>query len=211
MNQATRKLLDNEDNYETEVFAFSPGSFTVHLQSKAQADLVGHVELSKALQKLDELTLYQEESEKALEIFRKNKGHLISHYNHFLKSIIDYDLPLSYSWTTPESSETVNRLISRNSAIQLHNFLNQSKELEIETKEIIGTICKVDTNKKKWTIVSEEDGNEYSGDVKDSNLSLSGIITDIQRYLFVCEERIDENVITKKEKKTLMLIKYNRI
>ncbi|OQY29311.1 MAG: hypothetical protein B6244_04155 [Candidatus Cloacimonetes bacterium 4572_55] len=206
----TKILLDNKINYETEVFAFSPGSFTIHMQSKTEADLVGHVEISKALQKLDELTHYQNESTEAMAVFKENKGHLVNQYNLLLERIIDYDLPLSYTWTTPESTSPAHRQISRNSAIELHNFLNKREELRIETKELIGTICKVDTIGKKWTIISEEDDKKYSGEVKNDTLKLSGITTDIQRYLFICEECIEEQVISKKEKKTLRLTSFNK-
>jgi len=43
----------DQDQYTMEVFAFSGGSFTVHLQSRLEADMLGRVEVTAALEKID--------------------------------------------------------------------------------------------------------------------------------------------------------------
>lgn len=56
MGQTAEVISTPEKNYELEIFAFSKGSFTVHLQSSEPADLFGFVEISRAFEIIDSIS-----------------------------------------------------------------------------------------------------------------------------------------------------------
>ena len=60
-----------------------------------------------------------------------------------------------------------------------------------------------------WGIESEEDNKEHRGGTS-SDISVDGL-TIGARYRFVCEERIDEVVVSGKEKRTLVLLEFENL
>lgn len=205
----TRKLNAAADNYELELYDWSSGSFKLHLQTKVSGDLGGYSEIHRAMQKIDELMQAVENPENALEILKRNKGHLIGSFKKFLAMIIEKDIPLYYEWTTPRDRKSIKKSISKESATIIYEMLNESKELETEQKEFLGKVKEVDYDKGHWAILNEEDNKRYSGWLdKTLPVDLSGIIIVSKRYKFICEERIEEETVSEKEKSKLFLISH---
>ena len=205
----TRKLYEAADNYELEFYACSNGSFKLHMQSKLTADLFGSNELSRAMTKIDELMQLAADPSKAIEILKMNKGHLVNSFKKFLALVIEKNVPLYYEWTTPQLRTGFRKSITRETATPLYELLLASKELDIEQKEFIGEVTKIDIDACQWTIVNEEDKKHYSGKLDaDSTVSLSGITVGGKRYKFICEERIAEETVSGKEKAHYFLISH---
>ncbi|MFH0924933.1 MAG: DUF6575 domain-containing protein [bacterium] len=206
-----RKLSDFLDKYSLEVFALSPGSFKIHLQSKEKADISGYVEISKGLEKIDEITGSIGDMNKSLEVLKANKGHLASSYINLLEFVIENDCPISYSWITPEREKPITKNISKKQAMPLYNEIAEYKELKVELLEIVGKIIRSDVKKGTWTIETDE-GKEYSGKIEEGeNISLKGTVNDSEKYRFYCEEKIIERVGAAKETKEYLLTKIEHI
>jgi hypothetical protein len=211
LNSNTRDMLDKNENFETEVFSFSNGSFTIHLQSKIVADALGYVDLVKALDKFDEIAIAMHNPEKMFDTLKNNQGHLINSYKKLLNLIIENDTPINYSWSYPEIKSFKMHNISKQNAIPIIDLLNQKKELEIEIVELEGRLIKADVNNGFWTLKSEETGKEHKGKIADqSGISLSGLILESQIYKFICEEKIEQEVMSGKEITTFWLQSYSK-
>jgi hypothetical protein len=179
------------------------------MQSKLNADLSGYAELFRAMTKIDELMQLAEDPAKALEVLKFNKGHLIGSFKKFLALIIEKNIPLYYEWATPQFRNSFKKSITKEAAVPLYELLLDTKELDIEQKELIGEVTKVDIESGQWTIINEEDKKHYSGRLDEqSPVSLSGITAGGIRYKFICEERIEEETVSGKEKTFYFLISH---
>lgn len=203
-----RTRLSTPDNYQLEVFAFSEGSFTLHLQSAIPADLVGYVEITKALQIIDRITALVSTPNATVEQVAQLGGHFATAYKDLLKFISDVDTPLEYEWSTPETRTIVRRRITSAQAKPLYDALIERTDIGSETVELIGKLTKVDEKMKTWRITNEEDDKEYNG---ESETDLAGLIIETQRYKLVCEERLEEERGTGKEFTKLYLISFQTI
>ena len=212
MQSEARKALDSPENYGLEVLAFARGSFRITLQSSGLPDMFGHLEIEKAFMKLDEITEHVDDPEIAVAVVRQNKGHLAGAYFRLLEFVVQNNAPFTYRWATPNSAELVSRQLAEKQASALYDKLGETKELVSEEVEFIGRIREVDVDRKTWRIQNYEDGKPYHGSLPDnSQLSLGGIVVDEDTYRFVCEERIEEVVVTGKEKRTYLLLSFEQV
>lgn len=204
-----KKSHEAADNYELEIFACSNGSFKVHMQSKLMADLSCNVELFRAMSKIDELMQAVDNPTTAIDVLKRNKGHLVASFKKFLALIIEKDIPLYYEWTTPHYRKGFKKSITKANATPIYDLLLHTKELDKEQIEFVGEVTKIDIKAGLWTITSEEDMKPYSGRLdKDSAPTISGITVGGVRYKFICEERIEEETVSGKEKAHYFLISH---
>lgn len=196
------------ENYQLEVFAFSPGSFTLHMQSAASADLLGYVQISKALEIIDKVTSLATTPDETVNEVSQLGAHFATAYKDVLKFISDTESHLEYEWAVPEKQTTTKRRISSVQAKPLYEALIQRTDIGKEMVRILGKLTKVDEKLRTWRLVNEEDGQEYSG---SSEIELAGLIIETQRYEFFCEERLEEERGTGKEFTRLFLLNYNRL
>ncbi len=209
LSQAAKKVLDQIQNYEVEVLTFAPGSFKVRMQSKSPADLLGYTDISKALFKLDEIVGPIEDSEKSLDVLRRNAGHLIKAYQKFLKLAIDFNSTISYEWTFPELSKTIRHDITKRHAEPIYNLLEEKQDLGTEVINLVGRILKADVRSGVWTCLEEETNRTFTGKINpEREISLAGITLETTIYEFECEEHLVEEIVTGKEKTVLLLNKY---
>ncbi|NQS97145.1 MAG: hypothetical protein HQ591_01700 [candidate division Zixibacteria bacterium] len=109
----------------------------------------------------------------------------------------------------PEAREepTIYRSIPQKYANPLYELANMRDELKIEEVSLIGRVISGVCDSGAWKLRSEEDGNEYSGVCDpESTVSLNGITLKTKLYKFVCKEKIEEFILSGKEKKKLLLI-----
>lgn len=212
LNAPKRKELDLPEYYNLDVIAFSNGSFTVHLQSIRQADMLGYIHVSEALKKIDEITQQIDNPDAALLIIQENKGHFANAYLKLLELAVKHESSLSYQWTTPELKRPVYGSISAKQAAPLYELLNTKQELTVEQIELAGKVIKADYKRGAWTLHSIEDDKDYNGVISDgSGLSLSGFVIEEQTYKFFCEERVEEVLGTGKERTIITLKSYEKI
>jgi hypothetical protein len=212
-----RELIETPDFWETETFAFSEGSFTVHLQTKRKADLAGNIELDRAFQILDDITSKISDTELSIEELKKYSGRVVSAYKDILEFIIDADTNLSYGWQTPSRSVPIERELPKRHAEPLYERFKEYRELTREIVKLTGTIRKGDAAENgSWTLI-DENGKEHRG-ITDLSIgvSLEGVVLSLKplgakRYEFTCDEQISEHPITGREKRILVLISFREI
>lgn len=213
LSQATQRLVKESESAGMEVYAFSPGSFKVHLQSKSSADIVGYVDIEKALSLIDTVIAADASDIETLSsLLRENKGHFISAYKSLLEFIIQNDSPIRYEWAAPDHPRPVQREISTGSAAYLYDVLTAYAELAVESVEFVGYVTKADAKRGMWTVQSQDGEEEYNGTIAEgSPASLSGITIETELYRFSCQELLEEVPVTGAERKRLVLLNYEAI
>lgn len=210
--RSTRELLADESNYQMEVFSFSQGSFTINMQSKTSADMLGYVNTEKALGFVDAAVSASSDPELATQFLSENRGHFLNAYRALLKFIVENDAPLKYEWSLPEYAVGKRNVISVESATELYEILTVQESLTAEIVTLVGTVAAVSTINNSWTFLSEEDDRSYSGKVApESSVKLNGITVLAQRYRFHCEERLHEVASTGEETTELLLLSYESL
>lgn len=206
VNDQTKRMIDTSQNYEMEVFAFSPGSFTIQMQTTAPADLLGYSQIAKALRLIDDVNQELDNPEATVETISKIGGHFATTYRDLLKFIIENSVPIGYEWSMPELRDSVSRTITARNANPIYNILIQREDIGREEKKLIGRVSKVDVNNGTWRLLSEDDQREHAGKCDPATeVSLAGITVKTQRYEFVCEERLEEERGTGRESTVLYL------
>ena len=102
MSKETRDSLSAPENYQLEAFAFSHGSFALHMQSSAPPDLFGYVEISQALETIDGVVELAATPPEAVQKVAELGGHFASAYKDLLKFISETETPLEYEWAAPD-------------------------------------------------------------------------------------------------------------
>jgi len=199
------------ENYQLEVFAFSPGSFTVHMQTVARADLVGFSHVARALDILDAVNHEAQEVEKAVELVARYGGHFATQYKNWLRFIIDNDIPVAYEWSMPTRHYSTRTDVRPREAKPLYQALVRRKDIGQEVKKLVGVLTKVDANSGTWRL-RDDQGRERTGHWEtSSDVTLAGLVIKSKTYEFICEERLEEEPATGREFAKLYLIRYNEI
>jgi hypothetical protein len=210
VNSAKRKILGTEENYGLEVFAFSPGSFTVHMQSKVPADLMGFVDIERAFEMIDSITAALEHPDSAVDVMQEYRGHLTTSYRKLLGFIVENNAPLSYYWATPERSAPVQHKISVARAAALYDVFTRRKDLGVEEVVLSGRFIKASTKTGEWALETD-DGQEYRGVVADtSEVRFDGVVLGTIKYSLNCEERIT-GLGTGAERSRLFLVRLHPV
>jgi len=207
-DQPAKEIIATAKNYELEVFAFSPGSFTVHLQSSVPADLFGYAEVSKALSVIDSISERIDDPEEAVKQVAQFGGHFATAYKDLLEFITKTETPIEYEWSMPERKTSTRYKITTAQAAPVYEEIIKRVEIEIVGIKLVGKLTKVDEKYKTWRLISEEDKLEYTG---SSEIDLAGLIIETQRYEFLCEERLEEERGTGKEITKLYLKSYRSL
>ena len=206
-----RELVDMPANYELEVFGFSPGSFTIHMQTAAPANLVGYAEIARALEILDAVSYSDQDIERAVELVTHYGGHFATAYKALLEFVVDNEIPVSYEWSMPERPYATRRSLPRRYAEPLYAALTKRKDIGREEKRLVGNLTKVDKDNGTWRLRDEE-GKQHTGSLGPSSaVTLAGLVIEIQRYEFICEEILIEEEATGKEFTKLFLISYEEL
>ncbi|HXG06504.1 MAG TPA: hypothetical protein VNI77_04165, partial [Nitrososphaera sp.] len=208
LDKELRERLSAVENYQLEVFAFSEGSFTLHMQSAMPADLVGYAEITKALEVIDRVTSLAGAPGSTVEEVSQLGGHFATAYKDLLKFITETETHLEYEWASPDRARSVKHAISSAQAKPLYDALVERSELEAEPVTLIGKLTKVDEKLRTWRLVAEADAKEYNG---ISDIDLAGLVIETQRYEFICEERLEEERGTGKEFTKLHLVSFRPI
>ena len=207
-----REVLIDPHNHELEVYAFSPGSFTVHMQSASPVDMFGYSQMAKALEILDLVTRDLEHPQEVLERIVPYRGHFATAYKDFLEFITANETSIAYEWSMPGLETSTRRHITTKQAEPLYHILAKHDDVGIEEVRFVGTLTKVDTKYGRWRLKSEVDQQEHQG-VSDpsAGVNLDGLIVETQRYEFICEEQIKEQRGTGRETTELHLISYRTL
>ncbi len=197
-----REKLNIIGNYQLEVFAFSPGSFTLHMQSATPADLFGYTEITKALEIIDRITALADTPSTTVEQVSQLGGHFATAYKDLLKFITETETHLEYEWASPDKRKTTRYAISSSQAKPLYDALAKRTDIGTESIHLIGKLTKVDEKLRTWRLINDSNDKEYYG---SSEIDLAGLVIKTQRYELCCEERLEEERGTGKEYTKLYL------
>ncbi|KTB54966.1 hypothetical protein AO067_20315 [Pseudomonas viridiflava ICMP 13104] len=202
-----KAIPKGEDPYESDVFGFCPGSFTVQVRSAEACDMLGENKaLISAFTRLNQFLTIADNPDEAVRFLLDIKGHAASSLISLLNFISENDCPFANTWSTPvmqSSSRSKIRVASAQSVIQLCRF---REDLGIEELELTGVVDSAKVSTSTWRI--DVDGIAYSGGVKEgSSLNLAGITVG-SRYTFYCEEKIEIVQGTGRELKIVSLIRF---
>lgn len=200
-----RPIPKNEEPYESDVFGFCYGSFTVQIRSADPCDMLGENKaLVSAFRLLNEFLDVAGKPDSAMEFLSSLKGHAASSLINLLSFISENNCQLTNSWSTPgmeSSSKSRVRVASAQNIIQRCRL---REDLGIESLELLGILDSADVSAGTWKILV--DGVPYSGGVKEgSGINLAGI-TLHGRYVFRCEEKIEISLGSGRESRKLSLI-----
>lgn len=206
--EAGKPIPKGENPYESDVFGFCFGSFTVQVRSAESSDLFGENKaLVTAFQKLNEFLDTANNADTAVQFLSTVKGHAASSLIGLLNFISENDCQLTNRWSTPmmqSSSQSLIRVVSAQNIIQR---CRQREDLSVESLELVGIVDSADATSGSWKILV--DGIAYSGGVKEgSGINLAGI-TLRNRYKFLCEEKIEMVLGTGREIKKISLIRFD--
>jgi hypothetical protein len=189
LDKFARERLISPDYYQLEVLPLkSKGSFVVYMQSLIPPDLFGHVEISQALEAIDQVFEVSSVPTEAVQKVAELGPHFASAYKDLLKFVSDTETSFEYKWATPDR-KTSRGQITVSQAIPLYTALSERTDIGVETVKLIGKLTKVDEKTKTWRLTSEEDQKEING---SSEIELAGLVIETQRYEFTCEERLEE-------------------
>ncbi len=213
LTKELKKSLDIPENYTLDVNATPAGSFKIQYQITSSFDLFGNFPIESALDIIDKLTLKTDDVEQNLKIIRENRGHFVSSYTNLLKFIIDSDMPVSYSWTTPKKEGVIHRSISTTQALPMYDELNKREELSRTIIDVEGRAFNANEKKNTWAIEAKEDDKTliYKGTLSENaGCTVTGI-TIGKTYKVKLEERLETDVSTGKEKTIYSLIDYKEV
>ena len=212
LDEPIRNEIAAEAYYRLDVFAFSEGSFTLHMQSAVPGDLVGYVYISRAFQLIDEVTKLIDEPEIATSRVGEIGGHFAVAFRDLIRFISETDTPISYEWSMPERAVSTKRDISKRQAKPLYERLSERVDIRGERVVLVGRLTKVDEKWGTWRLESVDEPREFSGTTDpDSAVDLAGLIIETQIYEFTCEERLEEELGTGKEFTKLYLLSHRPV
>ena len=181
------------------------GSFKLVLTPlKGGNSLFGESKIDKALTGFSTILRSHEEEELFNKTLRPYQGHTVGSYKKFLKQVILQQIELEVSWYSLSNNLVIRDVISTEYAGKVYEMLEAKDELSKEIVKISGFLTMVDTERGKWKLQNETSEEGSRGEA-DPNL-LKGLTTDTVFYTFVCEEIIEEENATGREKSKYILI-----
>jgi hypothetical protein len=161
------------------------------MHSKLDADMFGEVELVQALEKVDELTADIQDPERASQTAKENSGHLVGAYKRFLHFIAETGSTVQYNWSSPNRGAQ-HREISVPQASILYERLQAQRELAEERATLRGVFVRANVESGTWAVRDDAGRHQRGRIAAGSDVSLSGVVLDTQRYELECISRIEE-------------------
>ena len=183
------------------------GSFRIVLAAANLPDLFGGSDLGRALGRVDVLFENTASPEETLATIRQSRGHLAGTYLKLLRFLVERETGLRYSWADPRSERPSRRAVSQVEAESLVEALSTVTDLGTETVRLEGTFERFNRGSGAWGLLTSE--GPRRGRVSKGGPSLDGLEVGA-RYIFHCEETIEDVDVTGRESRTLYLNRHER-
>lgn len=183
------------------------GSFRIVLAAANLPDLFGGSDLGRALEYVDALFKNTASPEETLSTVLESRGHLAGTYLNLLRFLVECETGLRYSWADPRSERPSRRAVSQVEAKYLVEALSTVTDLGTETVRLEGTFERFNRGSGTWGLLTSQGSRR--GRVGKGGPSLDGLEVGA-RYIFHCEETIEEVDITGRESRTLYLNLHER-
>lgn len=203
---AARRTADRIDAYRLDVVVPAmAGSFRIVLEAGKRPDLLGHSELSRALERIDTLFDDLDQPNAVLARLRQHKGHLAGAFSRLVKFLCSHNTSLRYQWASPEFKTARARSVTHAQTQTLVGLLSGVSNLGSEQIELEGTLEEADLARRSWRLITES-GKE-TGTAAENGPSLEGLQLGA-RYRFDCIEELDEADATGRETRRVYLVGY---
>ena len=202
-----RNRQPDEDMMDVVVPA-AAGSFRIVLEAANLPDLFGDSVLGRALQRVDTLFRNTADPCETLEAARESRGHLAGAYLRLLRFLVERRTGLRYSWAEPKSERTSHRSVLQAEAGPLVEALSSVTDLGLEAVTLEGTFERFNRESGAWGLLTTD--GQRLGKVRDGGASLDGLEVG-GRYVFYCDEVIEEVDITGRESRTLYLNQHEPV
>ena len=194
-----------DDDLMDVVVPAAAGSFRVVLEAANLPDLLGDSVLGIALQRVDSLFRNTADPRETLEAARENRGHLAGAYLRLLRFLVDRRTGLRYSWAEPTSERPNQRSVLQAETGPLVEALSKVTDLGHEAVTLEGTFERFNRSSGTWGLLTT--GGQRSGKILEEGPDLDGLEVG-GRYVFHCDEVIEEVAITGRESRTLYLKRH---
>ncbi len=209
LSYSARKAIDRTDAHLLDVVVpAAPGSFRIVLEAARTPNLLGQNELTRALQRVDELFENVDDPQKVLAKIKEHRGHLATAYLRLLSFLVESKSGLNYSWAEPDFPKPKRGAVTQAEAGPLVELLSTVSNLGEETITIVGALKKADVDNGTWRIATQEE--DFSGETQKGGPSLAGLRLE-SIYQFNCIEEIEEMEGTGREKRKLYLVSHEPI
>ncbi|MEZ8206680.1 DUF6575 domain-containing protein [Vibrio splendidus] len=199
------KIPKDDTPFDTDVFGFAHGSFTVKIKSSYDDMFGENPLLSGALSLLNEFLSSTDESDKALAFLRKNKGLTAGSLIKLLEFMNKNSCSLKHSWSSPNLDQAYIANTSIDKIASLYELCLKTQGLTTESVVIEGVFTLANTQTNAWKLIDTE-GQVHSGNIKsEENITLDGVVIKNKKYRLNCEESLEVVTGTSKEKTSLHL------
>lgn len=200
VGDAIKNLIDIPENYTLDAYASAPGSFKIYFVSNSTRGLFSGFDINYALDRINEIIADKDTD--IIENLKKNQGHAIGNYSKLLESVSKNDINIKIEWIDPNEGKNAKKTIVPEYANRVLKIINARKELSKVNVELVGKFEFADTTSGNWRIVDDL-GKTHSGIGNGDLLKDRVIYTRV--YRLICEEIIEEENISGKEKKKYIL------
>ena len=197
-----------DDDMMDVVVPAATGSFRIVLEAANLPDLFGGSVLGRALQRVDTLFRNTADPHATLEAARESRGHLAGAYLRLLRFLVARSTGLRYSWAEPKSERTSHRSVMQAEAGPLVEALSSVTDLGREAVTLDGTLERFNRGSGAWGLLTT--GGQRLGKIAEGGPSLDGLEVG-GRYVFHCDEVIEEVDITGRESRTLYLNRHESV
>ncbi len=184
------------------------GSFRIVLEAANYPDLFGDSVIGKALQRIDTLFRNTADIDETLSAARENRGHLAGAYLRLLRFLVDRRTGFRYSWAEPKSERTSHRSVLQAEAEPLVAALSSVTEIGREATTLDGTLERFDRRSGTWGLLTAD--GQRPGKIHEGGPSLDGLEVG-GRYVFYCDEVIEEIDIKGRESRTFYLNRHEPV
>lgn len=186
------------------------GSFRVVFESARtpqQTDFVENTELSRALNRVDELFQSVIDYDGDTDTLEKHRGHLAGCYLNLLKLLSKNKTDITYAWATQHSTSPSQNTVSVAQAKELVESLSKIADLGTEKVIVDGEFEKFNRSSGAWGLLTEE--GRITGKIRKQELTLEGLVVG-KIYRFHCTEESNQSA-TGDENRVLYLENYSGI
>ena len=205
LSESPARYRRPHDDMMDVVVPAAAGSFRIVLEAANVPDLFGHSDLARALPMVDALFRCAGNPEEALASAREVRGHLAGAYLKLLRFLDERETGLRYSWADPSSERPSRGAISHGQAGPLVKMLSSVTDLGVEAVMLEGTFERFNRGTGAWGLLTAE--GSRSGKVRQGGPDLDGLEVG-GRYVFYCEEVIEEFDVTGRELRTFYLNRH---
>lgn len=208
-----KRLKREDDSFNTDVYGFAKGSFTIKFRPSADGDMFGETPaFSAALGMLNEFLALSSNADAAIAFLQAVKGHSAASLIKMLRFLAENSCPVDVKWATPGMLKAVCGSANLIEIKELVARCSQRSDLSVEEVTLAGMVLAADFDNNTWKMLSENDQEIHSGEVlASSSASLRGLVITDARYEFICEETIEVVEATGRELRRLLLRSVRRL